>query len=134
MVLKFIGGLIVLSLIPCVYLMVRKHQELKNSDQFEGTVIGHVPHSGGKSTTYGLKVQYLNQNETLTEFEASVASSPPARPIGAKVIVFQHRSGSAPDILVFESVYLLYWIWFCVGLCVAGCFLAPWVMNLLYRK
>ena len=132
MLLKILGYSVVISLIFCVYLIVRKHQALKNSEQFAGTVVGHA-RSGSKGSTYALTVEYRDGNSVNHVFTAPGSSNPPARPIGAKVVVFEHRDGSTPDVLVFESVYLGLWIWLCVGLSVLGCFLAPLVLNFLYR-
>jgi hypothetical protein len=134
MILKLLGYTVSFSLFFCIYFMVRKHSELKNSDQFEGSVIGYEASRGSKGTTYALKIQYKDQNSNTQEFTASGGSSPPSRPIGATVRVFQHRDGSKPDILVFESVYLGLWIWFCVGLCVSGCLIAPYFLSTVYTK
>ncbi len=135
MSLKILGGLIVFSLVFCLYFIFKKHTKLKNSAQFEGVVVGLEPSrdSDGK-TTYALKIEYRDDHAVAHQFTASGASSPPARPIGAKVLVFQPFDGSKPDILVFESIYLALWIWLCVGICITGCFAAPYVLAAIYRK
>jgi hypothetical protein len=134
MILRILGYAVAVSLVFCIHFIIRKHKALKNSDQFEGTVIGYEPHRGSKGTTYALRIEYRDQQSRAQVFTASGASSPPARPIGAKVLVFQHRDGGRPDILVFESVYLGLWIWFCFGMCVIGCLMAPYVLDAVYKK
>lgn len=134
-ILKIIGYLISFSLIFCLYFIFKKHEALRNSDQYEGTVVGLEPRTGSKGErTYALRVEYADRNDMTHTFVTSGASSPPARPVGAKVRVFQHRDGSKPDILVFESVYLGFWIWFCVGIAVTGCLVAPFVLKAIYEK
>ena len=136
MALKIVGYTVALSLIFCIHFILKKHRELKNSDQFTGSVIGYERHnrSGRRGSTYALKIEYKNTNSISQVFIAAGASSPPALPLGAKVRVFQHRDGSNPDVLIFQSVYLGLWIWFCIGVCVLGCLCAPYLLNVIYGK
>jgi hypothetical protein len=89
MVLRLLGYTIACSLVFCVYFIIQKHLALKNSDQFEGSVIGCESRRGRKGKrTYALKIQYTDRESQVKVFTASGASSPPARSIGAKVLVF----------------------------------------------
>ena len=135
MILKLLGYVVVLSLVGCVYLTVRKHVSLGSAEQFRGTVTRHVARRGSKGrTVYALEVEYRNQIGTIRRFESRNASSPAERPIGAEVAVFEHPDGASQDLLVFSELYLGYWIWFCVGLFVAGCLAAPMLLRLIYVK
>lgn len=134
MALKILSYTIVLSLFFCVYFIYKKHLTLKNSDRFEGRVVGYESVRGTKGVTYALRVEYQDADYANHTFTASGATSPPAKPIGAKVVVFQPRDASDPNILVFESLYLGLWIWFCLGICVFGCVFAPYILNLVYLK
>jgi len=134
-ILPTLGYVITLSLVFCVYLMGRKHIALQKARQYEGTVIGYESRPGNKGTTYSLKVEYQDSESQRHTFIARGSSNPPARAVGAKVTVFQHATpGVTPDILVFEDLYLGYWIWLCLGVCVAGCLVSPFVLKWLYLR
>jgi hypothetical protein len=135
MVLKLIGYLLAFSLIPCIHQVMRKHAILKNSAQFPGSVVGHVGRSGGRGgRVYALEVEYRNGNGTAKRFVTSSAGNPPARAVGDKVVVFEHRDGGAPDVLLFEELYVVYWLWFCCGIAAVGCLVAPALLRLIYLK
>ena len=135
MILKVIGYLIAFSLIGCVYLAMRKHASLKGAEQCRGVVIGHVARTGSKGrTVYALEVEYTDRTGATRHFVTDNASSPPERAVGDEVVVFAHPDKSKPDILVFEELFLGYWIWFCVGVLAAGCLAAPTVLRLIYLK
>lgn len=135
MILKLIGFVVALSLVPCIYLAFKKHLALKNAEQCQGKVISHIPSRSSKGrTNYKLQIEYTDRAGAINHFTTSSASSPPSRDVGDEVVVFKHASGSAPDVLVFEELYLGYWMWFCVALCVVGCFAAPMVLRFVYMK
>ena len=135
MILRLLGYVIALSLIGCVYLALRKHASLRSAEQYQGTVTGHVARRGSKGRrVYALQVEYRNRMGAIRRFESTNASSPAARPIGAEVTVFEHPNGASQDLLLFSELYLGYWIWFCAGLCVAGCLAAPVLLRLIYVK
>lgn len=136
MILKIIGWVAVVSLVACVYFAFRKHYELTHSDQFEGTVTGYKAVKGGRnnSTTYALEIEYKDKEASSHTFVASGSSNPPARAIGAKVIVFQHLDGTKPDVLIFESTYFGLWLWLCLGIFAAGCLAGPVLLKAIYLR
>ena len=135
MILKILGFTAVLSLLPCLYLAIRKHTALKSAEQYTGRVISHVTSRGSKGKTlYKLQIEYTDGNGALNHFTTSSASSPASRDVGDEVTVFKHADGSRADVLVFEELYFGYWLWFCIAMCVAGCFAAPAVLRLVYMK
>ncbi len=134
MFLKLLGYVIALSLLACVYLVLKKHASLKSSTQHEGKVIDYVRRPGSRGgSVFALKVEYRDGQGVVRHFVAGGASNPPARAINDPVTVFEHPDGSDPDLLVFENLYLLYWIWFCLGVAAAGCLAAPAILRLLYH-
>ena len=134
-ILKLIGFVAALSLVPCLYLAFKKHIALKNAEQCQGRVIDLIPTRGSKgSTNYKMQIEYTDRTGAINHFTTTSASNPPSRDRGEEVLVFKHADGSAPDVLVFQDLYLGYWLWFCVGLCVVGCFAAPLVLRLVYPK
>ena len=134
MILKYLGWAIALSLVFCIYFILKKHQTLKNADHFPGKVIGYETHSGNKGPSYALKIQYHDAAGISHQFVAPGASSPPSRPIGAEEMVFQPRDGEPPAVLIFQSLYLGLWIWLCAGIGVLGCMLAPTILKYLYLR
>jgi len=136
MILKYLGWAIALSLVLCIYFILKKHQALKNADHFPGKVVGYETRSGvdGPTTTYALKIKYYDALGISHQFVAPGASQPPSRPIGADVMVFQPRDGEPPAVLIFQSLYLGLWIWLCAGIGVLGCMLAPTILKYLYLR
>ena len=131
--LLVLGYLVALSTALCVVLVIRKHFALRKAEQFEGSVINHVARRGSKGgTTYALTIAYNDRNGEPHEFTTRSGSNPPSRDIGAKVTVFHHANGAKPDILVFQELYLGYWIWFCFAACIAGCLAGSHLISRLY--
>jgi Protein of unknown function (DUF3592) len=129
--LKTLGLLVVLSLPVCIFLVVRKHIALTRAVQYEGRVVAHEARS---STTYALKIQYTDADNHTHRFVSTSSSYPPSRNVGDRVTVFHHVDGSSPDILVFEDLFLLYWIWISFGIAVAGCMLIPYLLEAIYLR
>jgi len=122
-------------LVLCIVLVIRKHSALRGAQQCEGIVIGHDPRSGNQDgTTYALKIAYKDQNGGFHSFTTKSSSNPPSKPIGQKLIVFHYSDGTPADVLVFQHLFLGYWIWLCLGICVSGCFLAPRILDWLYVR
>jgi hypothetical protein len=135
MIIPIFGYALALSLVLCVHLVVRKHRALRGAQQCAGSVIAHVRRVGGKGgPTFALKVDYKDKAGVNHDFTTRNASNPPSRTIGEKVTVFHYPDGSAPDVLVFEDLYLWYWMWFCLGVCAAGCIVAPRVLDFVYLR
>jgi hypothetical protein len=129
------GYALALSLVFCVHLVLRKHRALRGAEQCQGSVIAHVRRTGGRGgPSYALKIGYRDKQSISHDFTTRNASNPPSRAVGAKVTVFHYPDGSAPDVLVFEDLYLWYWIWFCLGAFALGCLVAPRVLNILYLR
>lgn len=134
MILKVLGYLVVASLIPCVYLMVKKHFALREAEQCAGFVTGHEARRGSKGgNVYALKIEYKDAAGVVHKFSTSSASNPPARKIGTEVVVFHHATGR-PDVMVFEHLFLGYWLWLSIGLTVLGCFVLPPILQMIYVK
>jgi hypothetical protein len=135
MIITAFGYAMALSLVLCVHLVVRKHRALRGAQQCEGSVIAHVPRTGGRSSlTYALKIDYRDKQGVSHDFTTRDSSNPASRAVGAKVTVFHYADGSPPDVLVFAELYLWYWIWFCLGGCAAGCIVASWLLDIIYRR
>jgi hypothetical protein len=133
MFLKVLGSIVALSLIACVYLVLRKHAALKRAEQFDGVVVEHVARRGSKGgRTYALAIEFRDHRGTPSRLVTSTSSNPASREIGEHVVVFKHSEGGRPEVLIFQELYLFYWIWFCLALCVAGTFAAPRVLDWLY--
>ena len=135
MILGVVGAL---SIVPCMIMVLRKHSAVRSAHQYEGRVVEHelresTGKKGRRRTTYTLKISYQDEEGTRHEFSTRTASNPPSREIGDTVTVFHHPDGSDPDILVFTELYLGYWLWFCFGICCAGCVLGPRVIEWVYR-
>jgi len=134
-ILPTLGYVAALSLVFCIFLVIRKHEALLRAQQCEGSVIGYAARRGTKGgTTYALKINYHDDQGRAHDFTTKTSSKPPARTIGEKVIVFHYPDGSPPSVLLFGELYLGYWIWFCVGICAAGCLVAPRILNFLYVR
>jgi len=130
--LKTLGIIIMLSLPVCIFLIVRKHIALTRAVQYEGRVVAYEHGSG--SGTYALKIRYIDGDNQTHKFVSRSASYPPSRNIGDRVTVFHHLDGSTPDILVFEDLFLVYWIWILVGIAATGCMLIPYLLEAVYRR
>lgn len=114
--LKTLGIVIVLSLPVCIFLIVRKHIALTHAEQYEGRVVGYEVRRGSRgSRTYALKIEYIDADNQTHTFVSKSASYPASRNIGDHVTVFHYLDGSTPDILVFQDLFLIYWLWMCVG-------------------
>ncbi len=131
---KVLAYAAVLSIFPCIFFMVRKHVALKGADQCAGVVIGHEERSDSDGSTYALRIEYSDSNLKKHTFVTGSASNPPARSIGEKVKVFHYGEDKKPDVLVFVHLFLGYWIWLCFSLTLAGCFIAPKIMEIIYLK
>jgi len=130
---KLVAGLVGLSLFYCVFLVVRKHSALKTAVRFDGEVVGYVS-GGGKGRTKRLKVVYLDEMGKRRTFDdPGIASDPPSRPIGAKVTVLRQADGTH-EVLLFQSLYLGYWIWFCFAACFMGLWVLPFAVERIYGK
>lgn len=135
MIIKLLGLLFALSIVPCVYYVLKKHTDLKSAEQLEGTVIGHEERKGSKgSLTYALMIEYQDNLAHNHQFTTGASTNPPARKIGEKVTVFHHGEHAKPDIMVFEYLFFGYWIWFCAALAILGCFILPTFLRVVYLK
>ena len=133
-VLASLGYLAILGLLLGTYFAWRKHVQLRNSDQFDGRVIGHVPkHIGGRQY-YALKVEYLDFKGQRQEFVTTQTGKPASRNIREPVRVFVPKNGANPDVLVFELVYLKYFIGITLGTFALVCFLSPYILRAIYIK
>jgi hypothetical protein len=134
MFLKVFAGLAACSLVLCIYLVLRKHLSLRDADRFPGTVSKLVPRTGRKGTTYALEVSYRDGGGNEKLFVTGMASRPALRQVGDRVTVLAHRDGSKPDLLIFQLLYLGYWLWFCAGICAIGFLLGPPLVEALYAQ
>lgn len=132
--IKILGYLVAFSIVPCAFLFVRKHVALKRAELCKGVVLAHEPRSESDGTTYALRVEYRHPHSGAHSFVTGSSSNPPACAIGEKVTVFHHSAGRQPDILVFSHLFLGYWIWFCISVCVIGCLCASSVIESFYVK
>jgi hypothetical protein len=135
MFFRIICYLTALSLIACIVLVLRKHAYLRTADRFTGNVANLVPRRGNKGgTVYALEVVYRDGGGAEQRFVTGAASRPAARQVGDKVVVLAHRDGSKPDLVIFQLLYLGYWIWFCAGIGAIGCLLGPALVEALYGQ
>ena len=135
MILKLLGLLIVASLCPCLYYSFKTHDALKKAAQFEGTVIGHEKRRGSKGgVSYALTIKYRDHQSQTHTFTTNASTSPAARDIGEKLVVFHHKGNRNPDILIFEHLFLINWLWFCLAIAIMGCFVFPTFLKVIYLK
>lgn len=116
-----------------MYLTWRKHALLRSAQKYNGVVTDYVIGRGTKGrTNYALQITYTNNKGIEKRFVTSATSSSPECAIGESVAVFEKIDGTEPDVLIFAYLYLHYWIWFCAGITVLGCLLAPGLLRNLY--
>ena len=93
-----------------------------------GRVVGMVPHSSSKGTTYALIVAYDDRDHAPHRFTTSWSSSPPAHPLHAVVRVAWGAGGSAdPCLFSFGACFGFAWCLIgmaALGLWISGGFLA----------
>ena len=128
------GGIAVLFLFVSLYFAIRKHIAISQADQFPGKVIGHESRSSSRSTSYALKIKYKNLDGIQKEFITKQATGPAAKNIGETVIVLAPKDGGTPDVLVFELLYLKYFIGITIGFFSLICFLSPTLLKVVYQK
>jgi hypothetical protein len=116
------------------YFAARKHFVLKDAKQVEGRVIGHVSESIGRSKSYKLKVEYFDSTGHRHEFITTQATGPAAKAIGESVLAFIPENGENPDVLVFELLYLKYFIGITLGGFALVCLLSPYLLRAIYTK
>ena len=130
-----LSAILVLSLLPCVCLALRKHISLTRARQYDGMVTGHVTSRGTKGrTNYALQITYRDSRGNEQQFVTSATSSSPECAVGEKIVVFEHAAGGEPEIMLFNYLYLHYWLWFCAGIAALGCLVAPSLLRSLYCK
>ena len=135
MFLKVIGYITLISFIPLAYFAVRKHERLKNGTQYAGIVTDLIRRRSSKGgPVYAIQVEYQDSSGGRKFFVNEYASNPPIRLVGNVVKVVEYRDGRNPDVLVFTSLYVFYWMWFCVILLVAGVFAGQTVIDWIYAK
>jgi hypothetical protein len=121
------------SIVPCVWLVIRKHTQLQAGELCDGVVAAHLPKSDGDGTTYALRVTYTDRKARNHALVTGSSTNPPARSVGDAVKVVHYADGRAPDLLVFAHIYIWYWIWFCFALAAGGAMFAPKLMRSLYE-
>ena len=62
----------------------------------------------------------------------SVSASNPSKRKGDAVTVLRSKDGSKIKLLLFEELFLLHWIWLCVGIAAAGCLFGQDLLEWLY--
>jgi hypothetical protein len=134
MLFRIIGYLLAMSVVPCLFLLVRRHVTLRHSEIYNGTVVAHEVRNDRDSPYFALRVEYRDSQSQVHGFTTESAMNPPARKVGDGVMVFHYSDGSRPDIMVFEHLFLGYWTWLCACICVIGWLCAPAVMRALYHK
>lgn len=129
--MKMIGWVIVLSIVPCLYLMFQVHSRIKMTQKLHGTVVSYSESRGSKKT-YALNVAYQDQSGETRTLTGSVSSSHPPKKIGDAVIVLQSKDGSEIKIFLFDELFLWYWIWLCIGITVGGFLFGQNVLEWYY--
>lgn len=125
-------------MVLCVFLVLRKHSALRAAHQCKGSVLKHVARQSEKKgvvgVVYALKIGYQDHHGVAHEFTTSSASNPPSAKVGSSVTVFHHTDGSSADVLIFQELYLGYWIWFCIGVWIVGCIAGPYLLPRIYAR
>ncbi len=90
--IKIISWRLILSLIPCVYLMFRKHLLVKKAQKLHGTVVGYKEGTGGDcDTMYALIVEYGDHGvKSKIISKESSSSTRYMKKIGDQVIVLSY--------------------------------------------
>ena len=131
-VLKITAWLLVMSLIPCFYLMFQKHASVKTAQKLRGTVVGYSEYTDSESgRMYALIVEYYDKIGMKHKIISKMSSGGHAKEIGDQVVVLSYLDSSEPELWLFMELYTGYCIWLCAGIG-ASCFLFfPYVMEWL---
>ena len=130
---KIFGWLLVISLVPCIFLMLQFHCSLRSAQKLSGTVVSYKEGRGSKGgTVYSLNVAYRDQSGERHMTTGSVSSSDPSKRKGDAVTVLRSKDGSKIKLLLFEELFLLHWIWLCVGIAAADCLFGQSLLEWLY--
>ncbi|AFY37698.1 hypothetical protein Lepto7376_1346 [[Leptolyngbya] sp. PCC 7376] len=132
--IRAVGLVLAVSLFFCIPHVVKKHNALRTAAQYDGIVVGHKEHRDNNGISYALEVEYQGADFKTHTFVNHPATNPPAKVIGDRVRIFDHGDGKRLEVLAFQTMYLGYWIWFCISFCAFGCFIAPTLMELIYLK
>ncbi len=112
---KVIAWLLVMSLIPCFYLMFQKHLSVKTAQKLCGTVVGYkeeTDSNGGRM--YNLIVEYSDHVWMKPKIISKISSSACMRKIGDQVIVLSYPDSTEKEL--FEERYIGYYVWICIGI------------------
>lgn len=131
--LQIISWLLLLSLVPCIYLMFRMHLFITAAQQMPGKVVSYRESSVDEGTImYDLNVEYWDQYGGKHTLTSRSSSNPPAKNIGDPVIVLKSWDGAEAKLFIFEDTYMPYVIWLCIGIAVSGFFFGQDLMEWLY--
>lgn len=128
-VLKITAWLLVMSLIPCFYLMFQKHASVKTAQKLHGTVVGYSESNSDIGRVYALIVEYYDEIGMKRKIISKTSSTGHAKEIGDQVVVLSYLDSPDPELWLFMELYIGYCIWLCAGIGASFFLFFPYVME-----